>query len=584
MRSLAFIAVVAAACSPESGPRTPAPPVAQIERVDRIVHGLRPPAEVAGEPVRYALADRMKHYRVHGVSIAVFDHYQLQWARGFGEADAETHAPVTETTLFQAGSISKSVNALAMMLAVGKGTLALDAPIDQFLESWHVPANELTRTKPITLRMLLSHTAGTTVHGFPGYAAGEAVPTIQQVLDGKPPANTPPIVVDQEPGKAFRYSGGGITIAQLALVETMHEPYPQILRASVLGPLGMTRSTYDQPLPESRVPEAAAGYTSDGSPIAGKRHVYPEMAAAGLWTTPTDLATFFIELQRGLAGTSPIVTQAIAREMTTPMFAQDGDGLGVFVMDRNGAHMFGHDGADAGFQANAIASMEGGYGVIVMASSDNSFGLFGEIANAVFAEYGWPGRGPVLERGKAPPDPAIAGVYGTPMRATIVDVDRGRLYERHPFGERYEVVSTADGKLVDLRDGKPFQPAARLGDHASPLVELERAGLDAALAAVHALPADAFSPDELNFFAYGALDDNPKGAVAMFELEVAVIPDSMNAHESLAEGYEAIADKVKAIAQYKEALATEPVDTKATASFKQQLHATCVAAIARLGG
>jgi CubicO group peptidase (beta-lactamase class C family) len=578
MRALVVVALVA--CSPESGPRTPAPPVAQIERVDRIVHGLRPPAEVAGEPVRYGLADRMKHYRVHGVSIAVFDHYQLQWARGFGEADADTHAPVTETTLFQAASISKSVNALAMLLAVGNGALALDAPIDASLESWHVPANDLTRSKPITLRMLLSHTAGTTVHGFPGYAAGEPLPTIQQVLDGKPPANTPAIVVDQEPGKAFRYSGGGITIAQLALVEKMHEPYPQILQASVLGPIGMSRSTYEQPLPAARVAGAAAGYQTDGSPIAGKRHVYPEMAAAGLWTTPSDLAAFFIELQRGLAGTSQLVSQDLAREMTTPVFASDGDGLGVFVMDRNGAHVFGHSGANAGFQSNAIASMDGGYGVVVMANSDNSAGLFDEIANAVFAEYGWPGRGAVLQRGAAPAE--IAGVYGTPMRATIVELDHDRIYEHHPFGERLEIVA-ADGKLVDLRDGKPFE-ASRIGDHASPLVELERAGLDAAVAAVRALPAGDFSVDELNFFAYGVLDDNPKGAVAMFELEVAVAPDSMNAHESLAEGYEAIGDKTKAIAQYKEALATEPVDAKAPAAFKQQLHATCVAAIARLGG
>ncbi|HEY1814186.1 MAG TPA: serine hydrolase domain-containing protein [Kofleriaceae bacterium] len=588
MRSL-ILAAALVACSPEPGRRTPAPPVAEVEHVDRIVHGLRPPAEVAGEPVRYSLADRMKHFRVHGVGIAVFDHYQLQWARGFGEADAETHAPVTEATLFQAGSISKSVNALAVLEAVGSGVLALDAPIDDALESWHVPANELTRATPVTLRMLLSHTAGTTVHGFPGYAAGEPVPTVQQVLDGK--GNTPPVVVDQPPGTAFRYSGGGITIAQLALVERSHEPYPQILAERVLGPIGMTKSTYEQPLPASRVAEAAAGYQSDGSPIAGKRHVYPEMAAAGLWTTPSDLARFFIELQRGLAGTSRVVTPAIAREMTTPVFAKDGDGLGVFVMDRNGAHMFGHDGADAGFQANAIASMAGGYGVIVMANSDNGFELFGEIANAVFAEYGWPGRGPTLERKSLPADQlaAIAGVYGSPALPTVVTVENGRLYEHHPFGERYEVVSTSDGKLVDLRDGialadnKSYGPAPRIADHASPLVELERSGLDAALAATRALPDGTLSPDDLNGYAYSLLSENPRGALAMFEFAAAAFADSMNAHESLAEGYEAVHDTAKAIASYRAALAAESRDTKTPPAFKQQLHATCEAALKRLG-
>ena len=590
-RSLIVVAALTA-CSPEAPPHTPAPPVAQIERVDRIIHGLRPPAEVAGEPVRWSLAERMKHYNVHGVTIAVWDHYQLQWARGFGEADAEAHAPVTDATLFQSGSISKSVNALAVMLAVANAALALDTPINGQLESWHLPDNDFTHATPVTLRMLLSHTAGTTVHGFGGYAAGEPVPTVQQVLAGMPPANSDPIVVDHAPGKAFLYSGGGITIAQLALVEKLHAPYPQILQASVLGPIGMTKSTYEQPLPAARVPEAAAGYHADGSPIAGKRHTYPEMAAAGLWTTPSDLARFFIELQLGLVGRSQVVTQAIAREMTTPVLASDGNGLGVFVMDQNGARMFGHDGADAGFQANAIASMDGGYGMIVMANSDDSFGVFRELANAVFAEYGWAGHGPVVARASVSADQlaAIAGVYGTPAMATVLAVDGGRLYEHHPFGDRYEVVPTREGKLVDLRDGtvlagdgKTFGPAPRIGDHASPLAELEHGGLEAALAAFHALPGDAISPDDLNFFAYGALRTNPRGAVAMFELEAAAFPDSMNAHESLAEGYEAVGETAKAIAAYKAALATEPADAKAPAKFKQQLHATCVAALQRLG-
>jgi CubicO group peptidase (beta-lactamase class C family) len=581
MRILIAVAALAA-CSPETPPHTPAPPVAQIERADRIIHGLRPPAEVRGEPVRWSIAERMRHYHVHGVSIAVWDHYQLVWAHGFGDADAELHVPVTDATLFQAGSISKSVNALGVLLA----GLPLDTPINSQLESWKLPDNAFTRDKPVTLRMLLSHTAGTTVHGFPGYAAGEPVPTIQQVLDGKPPANTPAIVVDEPPMKEFRYSGGGITIAQLALVEKLREPYPKILAASVLGPIGMIESTYEQPLPAARVAEAAAGYKSDGSPIEGKRHVYPEMAAAGLWTTPSDLARFFIELQRGLAGQSQIVSPQIARDMVTPVFVQDGDGLGVFRMTRHGAPLFGHDGADAGFQANAIASMAGGYGVIVMANSDASFGLFNEIVNAVFAEYGWPGAGRVVERAPLPATD-ITGVYGTPAQPRIVTLEAGKLYEHVPFGEHTELVPVAGGGFLSLAIGEPvtFDGAARVAEHASPLTELEAGHPDAALAAYRALPADALPEPQLNGFAYELLgEDHAREAVAVFELVVAAFADSMNAHESVAEGYEAIHDDGKAIAAYKEALATEAVDAKAPADFKQRLHATCVAALKRLGG
>ncbi len=587
-----LIVVALAACS-EPVPHTPAPPVDQIEHVDRIVHGLRPPAEVRGEPVRFSLADRMRHFHVHGFSIAVFDHYELQWARGFGDADVEAHVPVTEATLFQAGSISKSVNALGVMLAVAQGKLALDAPIDSELESWHIPENTLTRATPVTLRMLLSHTAGTTVHGFNGYAAGAPVPTIQQVLAGTPPANSEPIVVDEPPGKAFRYSGGGITIAQLALVERMREAYPQILAHSVLEPIGMTRSTYEQPLPTARVAEAAAGYYSEGAPVPGKRHTYPEMAAAGLWTTPSDLARFFIELQLALAGRSKLVTQAIAHEMTTPVLAGGHNGLGVFRNDRHGAPLFGHDGADAGFQANAIASLDGGYGVIVMANSDNSFDLFHEVENAVFAEYGWPGAGPVIDRVALPAEQlaALAGVYGTPALPEVVTVDGGKLYQHTPFGERTELVPVGGTSFVSMStgdrvtvDGKTIDGDARVAEHAAPLIELEAGHADAALAAYRALPADALPEDNLIGEAYWLMaNGNAPGAVAVFQLTVAVFPDSMNAHESLAEGYEAIHDTTRAIASYRDALAAEPRDTKRPAKSKAELHVLCAAAIDRLG-
>ena len=216
--------------------------------------------------------------------------------------------------LFQAGSISKPVAATAAMKLVEEGKLALDQNINTFLTTWKVPENEFTKDKKVTLREIMSHSAGVTVHGFPGYAAGDPVPTLVQILDGVKPANTPPIRVDVVPGSIWRYSGGGYTIMQLAMTDVTHEPFPEIMRNTVLIKAGMRDSTYENPLPSRLSGVAATGYRSDGTPVPGRYHTYPEMAAAGLWTTASDLARFGIEIQKSREGRSNrILKQATVR-------------------------------------------------------------------------------------------------------------------------------------------------------------------------------------------------------------------------------------------------------------------------------
>jgi CubicO group peptidase (beta-lactamase class C family) len=264
---------------------------------------LLPPVLVKGAKA-WTIEERLRHHQAPGVSIAVIKNFKVEWAGGYGVRDAETREPVTTETLFQAGSISKPVAAMAALKKVEQGRLALDEDVNLKLVSWKLPENELTAKRKVTLANLLSHTAGLTVHGFPGYAADEPLPNVAQVLDGAAPANTAPVRVDLEPGTRFRYSGGGTTIAQLMLTDTERKPFPEIARETVLAPLGMTDSTYEQPLPPARARRAAAGHHADGRPVPGKFHVYPEMAAAGLWTTPTDLARFGIEVQLSLQGKS----------------------------------------------------------------------------------------------------------------------------------------------------------------------------------------------------------------------------------------------------------------------------------------
>lgn len=599
------VATPAPVAAPVAAP-APAPVASSAARIARIERGLLPPVQVRGEERRASLDERMRALEIRATAIAVFDRYELQWAKAYGHADAEAGVPATEDTVFLAGSISKSVNALAALLAAADGTLALDAPINDHLTTWKLPDNDLTRAAPVTLRRLLSHTAGTTVHGFPGYAAGEPLPTITQILEGTPPANTPAIRVDLAPGTRFRYSGGGTTIVQLALVDRTGRAYPELLRERVLAPLGMTRSTFAQvPAPAA----AAVGYGSDGAPIAGKRHAYPEMAAAGLWTTPADLARFFLEIARARAGRSRLISRELAIQMTTPVIEAGpgaGVGLGVFVLDRNGTRVFGHQGSDAGFQANAVASLDGGFGVVIMTSSDNGHRLFDEVERAVFAEYGWPGRDEPIVRAAAA-DPALfVGRFvlgGRPFTITA----GARLELRRPFAEPVELVPIDPRTVVALDDGTRYRPepdgaslaAARPGRPARvaarvpagarlPLLELEAGRFDGAVAAWKALartqPKDPAADEAaINGYGYELLQRRrTAAAIEIFRLVVAVHPGSANAHDSLGEAYAAAGDKPRAIAAYEAALAKLAADPRIPAANKPRYRKRAEAQLAKL--
>ena len=334
------------------------------------------------------VAGEMREHQITGLSLAIIEDGKICKAQGYGFTDQGGHAPVTTATLFQAGSISKSVAALGALHLVGQGKLSLDADVNTELRSWKIPANEFTQEKQVTLRRILSHGAGLTVHGFPGYAADATPPTLAQVLDGLKPANTAPIRVDLKPGSKWRYSGGGYTVMQQMVIDVTGRPFPAFMAETVLQPLGMTASTYEQPLPKDRAASSATGHHPNGKAIEGKWHVYPEMAAAGLWTTASDLARFAIGIQQSLAGkTNPVISQAMTREMLTPAMADDG--LGVFLARRGGKLWFSHDGRDAGFDATMMASAETGQGAVIMINQNDNSGAVKRILEAISKEHHW---------------------------------------------------------------------------------------------------------------------------------------------------------------------------------------------------
>jgi CubicO group peptidase (beta-lactamase class C family) len=343
-----------------------------------------------GELPALTLSALMQKLSVPGMSIAVIRDFDIHWSRGYGKADVATGANVEPDTLFQAASISKPVAAMAVLKAVQEGKFTLDQDVNTILTSWKVPASEHTARQPVTLRGLLSHTSGTDDgFGFPGYHPQAPVPTLVQILNGEKPSNVGPVLIGRPPLTAFKYSGGGITAVQLLMTDALNRPFADLMRDTVLEPLGMRDSAYEQPLSAGRDRKAARAHDRTGVARDAKWHVYPELAAAGLWTTSPDLARFGIELQKSLQGRSNrVLSRAMVQEMASPV------GVGPFAigmqMDKMGEGWYlNHGGSNWGFQCLLFVHKIKGYGFAAMTNADSGGRLIAELRQRVAAAYKW---------------------------------------------------------------------------------------------------------------------------------------------------------------------------------------------------
>jgi CubicO group peptidase (beta-lactamase class C family) len=419
------------------------------DRISRVLQGLRPAIAYSGrDGAGQSLAMRMAGLCTPGASISVIDGFDMAWARGFGVRMAGTAAEVTPATPFQAGSISKPVFALAVMRLVQEGILDLDADVNTCLTSWQIPENEGWRPR-ITLRQLLSHSAGTTVHGFPGYPVQGPWPSVLQTLQGEMPANTPTVVVDILPGVQSRYSGGGTTIAQQAVVDVTKKPFPGLMRDLVLDPLGMVDSTFEQPLPASMAARAATARRPSGEHVPGGWHVYPEMAAAGLWTTAGDLARLGVDLMRAFRGEKSALglTQATVLSMLAPQLPAEESGqpffgLGWRCSGKGNDFEFGHQGWNEGFVAEIRLFPARGTGATVMLNSNQGWPLLAEMLNAIGREYAWPS-----------PQAAVEGAIPEAYARTY----------RSRSGTRYRV-EYANGGLLLRAEAQPPLPLVRASE------------------------------------------------------------------------------------------------------------------------
>lgn len=358
-------------------------------RQSQVETGLSPAVVFDGKVETFAIADRMARWNTPGVSVAVMENGRIVWARGYGVLEAGKPGAVTAETRFQAASISKPVAATRALQLVEQGRLSLDVDVNSVLRAWKLPDSPLTAGAPVTLRRLLSHTGGTTVHGFPGYAQGAALPTLVQVLGGTTPANTGPVVVDLKPGGTWRYSGGGYQIVQLMIEEAGRRSFAEQVTAGVLRPAGMAHSGYGPPSQGG----FAYGHDGYGKVIPGGWHAYPEAAAAGLWTTPSDLLRFGHSLGRAWKGDrGQVLKPETAKMMLTPVMG--GYGLGPGVEGEGRDLRISHGGSNEGYMAYWVSWPGRGAGVAVMTNGDQGNRVMMEIVRAVARVYDLPGYAP----------------------------------------------------------------------------------------------------------------------------------------------------------------------------------------------
>lgn len=378
LAGLAFATLAPAACAQDG-----ADPGSYIARIEA--------PRIPGDPglAGKTMAELLAAANVPGVSVAVIRDFRIHWAKGYGLASVAEGRAVDTSTLFQAASISKPVTAMAVLKLAQDGAVDLDRDVNVYLRSWQVPDSEHTRTQKVTLRALLSHTSGSDDgFGFPGYKPDAARPTLVQILNGERPSNVGPVRFARAPYTAQKYSGGGTTIVQLLLEDVTRRDFADLMRETVLAPVGMTGSGFGQPIPAALAGRAAHAHDRTGAAMGAAWHVYPEQAAAGLWTSPSDLARWVIEVQRAVQGEGRVLTAASAREMLAPVGVGP-FGVGLTFEKFGEGWYFSHGGSNWGFRANFWGHFRKGYGVVVMTNGDGGQAAILELRERVGRAYGW---------------------------------------------------------------------------------------------------------------------------------------------------------------------------------------------------
>ncbi len=384
----AALIMTAAACG-KTGP-------AEARKIKAVEKGLLRSVYLKGLPAeKLNLEERMAFYRIPAVSIAVIDKKELAWARAYGERDNQVHQPATTESLFQAGAFSQMIAAAVVSSLAEQGRISLDDDAGARMTSWRFPSEFEPAEPHLDLRSLLAHGSGLSDQILPGYAHDEPIPSLPQVLDGAKPAANGPLWVPPAAAAPVRtrYSEAGYVVLETYLNDRTGKPFEQLARELVLEPAGLAGSAFDVPLPDALRSKAASGHLREGRPVSGLWKNYPEKAAKGMWTTPSEFALVLLDLLRSAeSGEGKILPPAAARTMLGrwlesfgPGFLVEGSGDDIQFLARGKTH---------GFACYFVLYPVRGQGAVIMTNSDNGFTLIDEILCALSEVYAWPGYKP----------------------------------------------------------------------------------------------------------------------------------------------------------------------------------------------
>ncbi|WP_449539668.1 serine hydrolase domain-containing protein [Ferdinandcohnia sp. Marseille-Q9671] len=332
------------------------------------------------------IQERMEHYKVQGVSIALIKNGQISGTENYGILEANSNRKVNENSIFSACSISKFIAGLTALKLVEEGHLTLDENANDRLVTWKVPENNYTKIKKVTLRNLLSHQSGILdpEGSFYELRSDIGTPLLVELLEGKTPYCKDPIEVHYEPESEFHYSDAGYCIIQQLIEDVTRTPFYQVVNKFIFQPLGMKNSYFHNTLEEIEKKEFSCGHNRKGEVVNGKYPIYPYPTASGVWTTSLDLATLVLELMDAVKGESKIgISKSLAKEMITSQRGKSWTGLGVFLEGTGTELEVTALGWGVGFQCMVVAYPHIEKGTIIMTNTELGVhqmkGIIGEI-------------------------------------------------------------------------------------------------------------------------------------------------------------------------------------------------------------
>ena len=444
----------------------------------------------------------LNDFIVPGTAIAIIENGEIILQKGYGYSNIDKGTKVTNTTGFNIGSISKTIAAWGVMKLVQEGKIDLDAPAEKYLTRWHLPESEFDSEK-VTIRRLLSHTAGLSLHGYPGWTPKDELPTIEESLDGK---NNGPgrVEIIMEPGTKWKYSGGGFSMLQLIIEEVTGEKFEDYLQAHILNPLGMTSSSYT--IDENILKSSSQEHNNFGEVIDFE--LFTAQAAAGLHTNINDFTKFALaSLYANENNNQQVLSTSYLKQMMEPAPASDGRyGLGYQVETINGTSMTlaGHGGANSGWHAFLRVNPATNDGIIMITNGGAGHNIYRQ----VFCDW----------------------VYWKTGES---------------MGNRCNILPSISSKLKQLIDGEGVD---KINSHYAALKKNEAEKYN-------------FSEDQLNQLGYHYLgNDKVEYAMAIFKLNTELFPKSSNVYDSYGEALLKHGDKERAIENYKKSVELNPAN------------------------